>query len=51
MFWDIHDMYEASCYSSENESKLVKKFQFHQKLHILLLIAGGGGGGLDREGA
>ena len=24
MFYDVHDMCEASCYSSENENKLVE---------------------------
>ena len=45
-------MYEASCYSSENEDKLVE-ICFMKNYTFLLKECrdGGGGGGLNREGA
>ncbi len=39
MFQDVHDMYEASCFESEN--KLVEIC--FMKIHIFLLRGGGGG--------
>ena len=42
-------MYGASCYSSENENKLVEICFIKNYIFFIFLIMGGGGG-LNREG-
>ena len=44
-------MYEASCYSSENENKLVEICFMKNYINNISSLKRGGGGGLIREGA
>ncbi len=45
MFQDDHDMYKASCYSSENENKLVEICLI---INYIFFYFGGGGGLIER---